>query len=191
VYTIYLVTNKKNGKVYVGQTSQSPDARWRNHQSCAKRGEDNYFYRAIRQHGSDNFSIDLLSEVETKTDADYLEHLFILCLKANDREFGYVGTEGGDGRYNPNKETRQKRKETILEGYRKGRKPTKLRKDISTETIIELYRQGGSHREIAKQLNCSPSMIKSRLQKVGFKCRPVSFWRGRTATDGHYTSTRI
>lgn len=45
------------------------------------------------------------------------------------------------------------------------------RKDIKTENIIRLYQSGFIGKEIAKQLNCSISLVQTRLKNVNVKMR--------------------
>jgi len=55
---IYLVTNALTKKVYVGQTVEGYERRWRKHCSYAKDPEHNtYFARAIRLYGKNNFFV--------------------------------------------------------------------------------------------------------------------------------------
>ena len=48
---IYKVTNKINGKVYIGQ-SVDIGKRWRQHMTAK---DDIYFHKAIQKYGLDNF----------------------------------------------------------------------------------------------------------------------------------------
>lgn len=56
-YSIYIIKNTINNKVYIGQTSQSVDERFREHMkpsTIKKRG--NYkIYNAIEKYGKENF----------------------------------------------------------------------------------------------------------------------------------------
>lgn len=65
-YIIYLHRNKINGKCYIGQTCQSPHERWGQNGSGYKSQE--YFYRAIKKYGWDNFDHIILEQ-----DIDELE----------------------------------------------------------------------------------------------------------------------
>lgn len=47
-YVIYMHENVINGKVYIGQTCQSLEKRWREGEGYAS---NNYFYRAIKKYG--------------------------------------------------------------------------------------------------------------------------------------------
>ena len=96
---IYLITNLKNGKKYVGYTSKSICRRWKEHQWCAATNQRNYYlYNAIKKYGIDNFKIQFLTEsVDLKYAKDVLEPYYISIHKSNCRDFGYNMTSGGDG----------------------------------------------------------------------------------------------
>ena len=56
-YSVYVHTNKVNGKRYVGITCQRPEDRWKNgspYRRCP------YFYKAIRKYGWNGFMHDVL-----------------------------------------------------------------------------------------------------------------------------------
>lgn len=90
---IYKVTNKINGKVYIGQTVKSVLNRWKSHLSDSKR-RDFVFYRAIRKYGSDNFKIEEIDGANSISELNYKEYLYIYkfnTLAPN----GYNSTTGG------------------------------------------------------------------------------------------------
>jgi len=97
MYQIYVITNTDNGKKYVGQTCRGVAQRWMQHKSAAKSGLDNYFYRAIRKHGEDAFSIEVVEEIETLEQSNEAERKWIAQLDSIDSNNGYNGTHGGDG----------------------------------------------------------------------------------------------
>lgn len=70
-YIIYLHRNKLNGKCYVGQTCQKPEARW-GLNGNGYRTQD-YFYRAIQKYGWDNFDHIILEEHLTAEQANQQE----------------------------------------------------------------------------------------------------------------------
>lgn len=94
---VYLVTNKANGKVYVGQTQVSLSRRWVQHVSASKKGSSYALHRAIRKYGKDNFTISLLQEVRgVYSDLLASEILQIAahnCISPN----GYNLSQGGEG----------------------------------------------------------------------------------------------
>ena len=93
---IYLITNKINGKQYVGQTSKSLDARWKDHVQIRFRPSCSYLHSAIDKYGPDNFLVEILVTVQTKEEMNFYERALIKALgtKAPD---GYNLTDGGDG----------------------------------------------------------------------------------------------
>jgi group I intron endonuclease len=97
MYEIYVVTNKDNGKKYVGQTCQGVRQRWSQHKSVARSGVDNYFYRAIRAHGEDAFEVEVVEEIDTLEQANDAEKKWIALFESIDSKKGYNGTHGGDG----------------------------------------------------------------------------------------------
>ena len=64
---IYKITNIQNGKMYIGQTINSLEDRWKRHQSDALNNViDTHFARAIRYYGVDNFITEIIDTAETQ-----------------------------------------------------------------------------------------------------------------------------
>lgn len=64
---IYKVTHKTKHKVYIGQTIQKPEIRWRHHINAVHyKGEDNKFHRALKKYGKDSFVWEIIEEVDNK-----------------------------------------------------------------------------------------------------------------------------
>lgn len=55
--TVYLVTNKIDGKTYVGVTRFKPKSRWTQHLYKAKHAPTTHFHKAINKYGAENFSV--------------------------------------------------------------------------------------------------------------------------------------
>ena len=67
---IYKITNKENGKMYIGQTINSIEDRWHRHCNDAMNNIlDTHFARAIRKYGKENFTIE---EIDTASSQDEL-----------------------------------------------------------------------------------------------------------------------
>lgn len=87
---IYKATNIINNMSYIGQTVQTLQSRIRDHM---KRG--NYFHNALRKHGKENFTWDILAECN---DVDTLNKLEIYYIGYYDTyNNGYNLTLGGEG----------------------------------------------------------------------------------------------
>lgn len=97
MFTIYLITNLINNKVYVGQTVQPVSRRWSRHRLDASKGKDIRFYRAIRKYGPQTFNVQELAVIETAEQANNFEKCWIVLLRATNPSFGYNGTFGGEG----------------------------------------------------------------------------------------------
>lgn len=95
---IYLITNRVNGKKYVGQTVQTLKNRWSAHKSTARRGRGKFIANALRKYGEDTFDVDILTNCKNKKALDAAERWFIKMYQANDPKFGYNLSIGGGGR---------------------------------------------------------------------------------------------
>ena len=96
---IYLITNKINGKQYIGRTVQSIEYRFNRHVTDALSQTKGYNYpiaNAIRKYGKDNFIIEELYKCNitslNKKEVYYIE-------KYDTFNSGYNATLGGNGSY--------------------------------------------------------------------------------------------
>lgn len=84
-FLVYKHTNKENGKVYIGITSQEPKRRWQN--GAGYYGT--YFYNAIQKYGWDGFEHEILLDGLTKEQAEEIETDLIAKYGSANRENGY------------------------------------------------------------------------------------------------------
>ena len=103
-YCVYVHINKINGKIYVGQTGQDINRRWRDgegYKPCT------YFYNAIQKYGWDNFEhIICLSDLSLE-DANDFEEMLIKKMNTTNPQKGYNLKFGGANNL-CSEETRQK-----------------------------------------------------------------------------------
>lgn len=92
---IYVVTNKINGKQYVGQTVRDLGDRLKRHFNDAEKGDDLYFHRAILKYGKENFLIEEIDTAETREELNKKEIYWI--GKLDTYKNGYNSTLGGEG----------------------------------------------------------------------------------------------
>lgn len=92
---IYQITNKINGKIYIGKTEFSLQKRFKEHcqdafrEKCEKRP----LYAAMRKYGIENFEISLIEETDTPEERE----VYWIEQKRSFKN-GYNATLGGDGK---------------------------------------------------------------------------------------------
>lgn len=93
---IYLVTNKINGKLYVGKTRMTLRRRWNAHCFNAKNGSHIVLHCAIRKYGADNFDVREICRCDNPEELNQIEIAEISRLRSNEYHNGYNRTIGGD-----------------------------------------------------------------------------------------------
>lgn len=91
---IYKITNKINGKLYIGKTEETVEKRFKQHLSeCNKdRCKNRPLYRAIRKYGKENFEVSLIEETDDPCNREVFWIEFYESFGN-----GYNATKGGDG----------------------------------------------------------------------------------------------
>ena len=78
---VYKITNKQNGKLYIGQTKMELYRRFGSHLREAKYGgSTSIIHNAIRKYGKDAFEIELLQECQSFEELDEAERRWIAEL---------------------------------------------------------------------------------------------------------------
>lgn len=155
-YVVYEHVSK-DGKRYIGITSQKVNLRWR-HGNGYK--GNIHFYRSIQKYGWENFEHNILVENVDEEQAKLIERELIRKYKTTDPEFGYNVTRGGDTRQpcpedakekirrkNKGKQRSEDTRRKISEakkGKKKGPMSTEQKKKIS-KTLIGNKRALGHH----------------------------------------------
>lgn len=133
--TIYKITNKINGKCYIGQ-AQDVKTRFSNHRAnafCKNSNNIPKLYNAFRKYGLDNFSFYVISNEIENFQLDFWERFYI-CLY-NSIESGYNITPGGNTqlgvkRSQETKDRISKAKQGTLSSEQ-AREKGKMRKDFN------------------------------------------------------------
>lgn len=175
MYKIYLITNIKNNKQYVGVTKFLIEKRFSQH---TKRGF--HLTEAIRKYGKNSFSINLIEEVETAERAYELEMYYILQYNTKVPN-GYNLTDGGDGIFGweATEEYRKECSERVKELHKQkkvgmyGKTHTKETKEKMKESAKEVERTwliGRKHSpetiEILRQKNIGRKHTEESKQKI-------------------------
>ncbi len=149
---IYKVTNKVNGKRYIGQTVKSLNERMFRHIHDALGSWDNiYFHKAIRKHGVENFKWEILIECYSRNELDNIE--IKLIKKYNTFGSGYNLNVGGKGNagFKLTEDTRQKMSEA-----KKGKNHPNYGKHCTKETkkkIGDANRNKSRSKELRKKIS--------------------------------------
>lgn len=138
---IYKITNKNNGKVYIGQATGKLSKRWSQH-SCLLSPGCPILKKAIQKYGKESFVLTVICKANSKEELNHREKLCIGLFNTITPS-GYNLSSGGESKNtHPNSIKKmskalkgQKRsKETILrmrlaQSIRKGRKLSQFTKD--------------------------------------------------------------
>lgn len=106
--TIYKLTNKTNGKIYIGQTWRTLEERWDSGWGYAN---NTHLHSAINKYGKDNFEYEILRLADNQKLADDLERSYIFSLNTMNPEVGYNLETGGSNGI-PSKRSRLKMSES-------------------------------------------------------------------------------
>lgn len=162
---IYKCTNKKTGKVYIGQTIKSLESRIVEHIKISKTKAKSKFHKALLSYGVENFDWSILASANSKEELNTLEIRYI--NEYDSINFGYNMIEGGTGGYNEfailkNKLKRGKKWEEIytLEGLKK----MILIKEKCSKILTE-YNKNLSKEEKIKRAK----MANKRRSELGYK----------------------
>ena len=150
--TIYKYTNILNNKVYVGQTTSTPEKR-------AKKNGKGYihckhFYSAILKYGWLSFKLEILEQVDSNV-ADEREQFYINFFDSTNPEFGYNLDLGGCGEKIRSEQTKQKISDSG-KGLKNSRAKNVCVNGIPTNKTI---------RDYAKEINISESTLKMWCKK--------------------------
>lgn len=172
MYTLYLIRNIVNDKVYVGQTYLTPKERFDNHNWSSRKKD--YFHYAIRKHGKKAFEVYTLGGFSTREAVSEAEIYWISFLRCSEKEFGYNTTLGGEYGAIPNDEVKEK----IAAGHR-GRKHTEETKQLMSE-----QRTGENNSFFGK------SHTPETVEKIRETCRETlagekNPWFGKTLSQEH------
>jgi len=152
VYFCYLITNHVNGKTYVGFATD-PQQRWREHHRDAARGRGYALHEAIRKHGVENFSFEVICGGKNKLDMlKYVEPELIRQHNSHITKHGYnlkqdlCGANWNsaygikDGRFRSKIEEEKK----FISERTKEKMDSKVRHHLS-ESLKSYYANGGVH----------------------------------------------
>lgn len=89
---IYIITNNLNNKIYIGQTINSVEQRFKEH--CRK--NNTAIDKAIKKYGKENFSVETLCTANSIDDLNELERYYISLADSKNPKIGYNMCDGGN-----------------------------------------------------------------------------------------------
>lgn len=148
---IYKITNKINGKSYIGQTIQNVKERFYQHcaTKCSKAVSNMAIHRAIKKYGKSNFTVEVIEEIDSANLNDR-ERYWIKYY--NSYNNGYNSTKGGQD----------------------GCKPFK---DLDVESIIKEYNTGKSLRTLGTIFKVDKQTIKDLLIRHNIELRTTRTYK--------------
>lgn len=172
---IYRVTNRVNGKVYIGQTTQTLTKRKRQHLRAAfsLRHPNNKFYNAIRKYGEELFVWEIIKD---DISIDILDELEMYYINQYDSlKSGYNSTEGGKSVRGMvhSEETRRK-----IGNAQKTLQKGSLNSNFDSTEYLFIHKSGFIERCTKNELYTKYSLNRSSVSKLtGGKCKSVKGWR--------------
>ena len=163
---VYEITNKINGKKYIGQhVGKNLNSYWKENVRYATIGPNKKpaLYAAIRKYGPAAFEVRTLVIVGSKEQMDYYEIKLIEKLNCR-HPSGYNLNEGGGGSFNPTQEVRDKIRNSKI-----GRKrPPSVGKAVAEANRNRVWSEETKHRvsEARKGINLHGPMSEEGKQKL-------------------------
>lgn len=142
---IYIIKNKINNKVYIGQTMQSVEERYKQHLKSCRCKQHYKIYRAMNKYGVDNFYYEILERDVKEEDIDEREIYWIEYYDSFKN--GYNSTTGGDGR-------------TIY-------------KELDIDYIVQSLKDGKQMKELAEEFNVNVCTIRRTLDRNNISSKDI------------------
>lgn len=147
---IYKITNKINGKIYIGQTIH-PQRRWIEHKQKARHSQDKYpIHLAIEKYGENNFTFEIIEWTENYDEEEkrLIKELNTICPN------GYNVGEGGEnyvmyGEQNPRNIVKDKYVSLIIQDLKENKLTDRAiaQKYNLTDKIIADINHGYTHKQ--------------------------------------------
>lgn len=161
---IYKITNKINGKSYIGQ-SIDVERRFLHHKKYRRTGEKNKsLYRAIKKYGIENFSFEII-DICRKEELDKKETYYI--EKYGTFKNGYNMTKGGESilGYEFTKKSIEKRVQSVKNYYKKHSRSEESREKVRN-SLKKYYNEHPEVRKIIGLQSKGRKMPKEIVKRV-------------------------
>jgi group I intron endonuclease len=178
MFYVYLITNKINGKVYVGKT-KCIKTRWQKHINSSNSDTGHFlFHKSIHKYGEQNFEISILETNDDEMICLDREKYWIEFYKSNvckyGNSFGYNLTDGGDGAsgHIHTDESKKKMSDASLGKLKSEQHKMALSKAHTGKILTEQHKEN-ILKKITGKIRSNESKIKYHNSKLGIK-NPMS-----------------
>ena len=188
-YCVYKHTSP-SGKAYIGITGQEPSVRFQGGNGYAG---NEYFSRAIKKYGWDNFSHHILADNLSKDEAEKIERNLIARYDSTNRKKGYNISLGGSSAGKHSAETRDKisKNHADLSGENNPRYGTKNSSETREKIRVALKARhpwkGKNQTEESKNKISAANKGKKRStdfgKEVSQRMQGNKFWLGKLHTE--------
>lgn len=162
---IYKITNKVNGKIYVGCTIKPVSTRWADHIYEAEHQCRYVIHKAIKKYGLPAFTFEVVSFPETVEQMYLDEAKLITELGTHVSEFGYNLSPGGESGFTG----RQHSEETKAKISASKVGHQSPRRKLSAAKVIAIRQAAKPTRELARQYQVDPQVIRNIRQGKTYK----------------------
>lgn len=185
---VYKITNKVNGKAYIGQSKGSVVTRWRSHCNKSSSGVS-AIGRAIQKYGKDAFKFEVIAYCKDVNELNNVEKMLI-DIDATMYPNGYNLHTGGNSHI-PSEISRLRMKESACKRFGVTKSRSDIRQSMTEEdkalaysNRIEKMKQTKTGKPSPKRGTTLPAHIveKIRLSKIG-KEVPTR-WKKIISSDG-------
>lgn len=167
---VYKVTNKGNGKVYIGQSIRPIDQRWNKHVNDAINNVlDTHFARAIRKYGKDSFVVEVIDSADTQKELTEKEQYWIRYYNSvNDgyNETDAIYKSGGNTYLTKTEEEMRVIKDKLRNTKLGGRNP-------NARAVKMINIQTGEELVFPSQKECANFLKLDGHQPISRRCRGI------------------
>lgn len=174
-----------SGKRYIGITHTTIERRWQGGRGYYR---NEYFARAIKKYGWENFRHEIIAVGLSKLQAEDLEKTLIALFRSNNKEYGYNIKNGGDSNGKHSEESK-----LLMSERRKG-KGTQPKSDTTRQKMRDNHRGGNPSKrvlcvetgEIYKSINDAARAVNINKKVISNCCRGIEHYKTAAGFHWHF-----